>query len=109
MAMARWRLALIIGFLSFGTLGVARADMITGYVPLSTVARVAARLKKTLHDGGMVAVSADVQKCYDDVKNDNLRAISECMLYDIAAYRLDGGMRVPSQPAEWMFRLTLRN
>lgn len=47
---------------------------------------------RSAYSNGIVGVSMDVQKCFDDGGNDikNLRA---CMLYDISAMKLDMGVR----------------
>ncbi len=59
------------------------------------VNRVSARLKNQLHNGGIIGVGRDVQRCYDDAGTSKSAApkIRECMLYDAAAYRLDKGMQ----------------
>jgi hypothetical protein len=71
------------------------AKTLSGYIDASTVAKISARFKQTMHDGGIQGVSAAIQKCYDDAPSgENAAAISECMLFDIAAYKFDRGMQV---------------
>jgi len=42
----------------------------------------------------MSEVSTAIQSCYDHPDSSNKMALAECILYDKAAYRLEGGMQI---------------
>jgi hypothetical protein len=66
---------------------------ILGNISQQTIKKFAARFQSKFQEGGISAVTVDVQKCYDDAlsKPNEVELVRECMLYDKAAKWLDKG------------------
>lgn len=60
-------------------------------VSAAIVNSITAKFRKTLQATGITGVGLEVQACYDDAGT-TPAAIAPCMLYDIAARKLDQGM-----------------
>jgi hypothetical protein len=58
-----------------------------------TIKKFATRFQSQYQEGGISAVTLDVQKCYDNAlsKPNEVELVRECMLYDKAAKWLDKG------------------
>jgi hypothetical protein len=73
------------------------AQTLLQHFPQATIDKIAVRFSKTLHDGGITGVVADIKDCYGATSFKKTRAngeaIAACMLYDYSAMQLDKGMR----------------
>lgn len=83
-------------FLLAAGLALADGDAAAQYVERSPspqfIARTAARFKAVYSQTGMIGLAGEIQGCYDRNARDN-RELIGCMLLDVAAIKLDAGMR----------------
>lgn len=67
-----------------------------------TIKKFATRFQSQYQEGGISAVTLDVQKCYDNAlsKPNEVELVRECMLYDKAAKWLDKGFALAMEARE---------
>jgi hypothetical protein len=83
----------------------ASAQTLLSHFSDAAINKVAARFSKTMHDGGMSGVIADIRSCYAATNFTktaaNSNAIALCMLYDYSAVQMDKGMRTNFVAQGW--------
>ncbi|HEX3672629.1 MAG TPA: hypothetical protein VHU87_00005 [Rhizomicrobium sp.] len=83
----------------------ASAQTLLSHFSDAAVSKVAARFSKTMHDGGISGVIADIRSCYAATNftktQANGNAIALCMLYDYSAVQMDKGMRTNFVAQGW--------